>query len=48
MRCGCEVPWMILLRVCLYTLSFKVLTLSTYALSPVMLALLEPFLELLL
>jgi hypothetical protein len=53
MRCGYEVTGMILLQACQYTYSllrrvtFKVLTFSSYALSPVMLPLLETFLELL-
>jgi len=52
--CGCEVPRMILLQASYrYTyrflkgVTFKVLPLSTYALIPMMLQLLETFLELL-
>jgi hypothetical protein len=54
MRCGYEVPGMILLQACLYTYSllrgvtFEVLPLSSYALSPTILPLLETFVELLL
>jgi hypothetical protein len=53
-RCVCEVPGLILLQAYLYTYSllrgvtFSVLSLSTYALRPTMLPLLETFLELLL
>jgi len=53
MRCGDEVPGMILLQACLYTYSslrvvtFEVLPLNSYAPSPTMLPLLEIFLELL-
>jgi len=54
MRCGYEVTGMILLQAYLYTYSllrgvtFEVLPLSSYALSPMMLPLLETFLEFLL
>jgi hypothetical protein len=55
MRCGCEVPVIILLLVTylyIYSLlrgvTFQVLSLSSYALSTVILPLLETFLELLL
>jgi hypothetical protein len=54
MRCGCEVPGVILLHPYLYTYSllrgiaFKVFPLSSYAVSPMMLPQLETFLELLL
>jgi hypothetical protein len=53
-RCGYEVPGMILLQAFLYTYSllrwvtFKVLPLSSYELSPIMLPRLETFLEILL
>jgi hypothetical protein len=52
MRCGYEVPGMILLQAYLYTYSllidvtFEVCLLSSYALSQTMLLLLETFLEL--
>jgi len=48
-RCDCEVPGMILLQAYLYTYSllrgvtFEVLPLSSYALSPMMLPVLETF-----
>jgi len=51
-RCGYEVPRMILLQTYLYTynllrgVTFIVLPLNSYALSPMMLQLLETFLEL--
>jgi len=54
MRYACEVPGMILLAAYLYTyrllrrVAFKVLALSSYAFGPMMLPLLETFLELLL
>jgi hypothetical protein len=54
-RCGYEVPGMILVQAYLYTYTahcegviFKVVSLSSYALNPTMLLLLETFLELLL
>jgi hypothetical protein len=54
-RYGYDVPGMVLLKAYLYTynilrggVNFKVLPLSSYALSPTMLPLLETFLELLL
>jgi len=53
-RCGYEVPGTILLQPYLYTdsllrgVTFKVLPLSSYVLNPMMLPLLETFLELLL
>jgi hypothetical protein len=49
--CGYEVPGMVLLQVYLYTygllrrVTFELLILSSYALSPTMLPLLEIFLE---
>jgi len=49
MRCGYEVPGIILLQSYLYTYSllrgvtFKILSLSSYTLSPMMLLLLETF-----
>jgi hypothetical protein len=54
MRCGYEVPGMVLLQAYLHTYSllrgvtFKVLPFSSYAFSPKMLLLLETVLELLL
>jgi hypothetical protein len=53
-ECDYEVPGMLLLQACLYTYSllrgvtFQVLLSSSYVLSPMMLPLLEKFLELLL
>jgi hypothetical protein len=52
-KCGYEVPGMILLQTYLYTynllrgVTFEVLPLSSYVLSPTILSLLETFLELL-